>query len=114
MQDFLTISLDLAHILIAWACKLIREREGERLRSLLNAVVFVDYRAFPYPVVAVVRMRAGRRPHRSQGGGVISLDKVHPRGHFQVAVIVDIPDGWHINTDVPSLDYLIPTEVRKR
>ena len=44
--------------------------------------------------------------------GIISLDKVHPGDRFQVAVIADIPDGWHINAHVPSSDYLIPTELR--
>ena len=44
--------------------------------------------------------------------GIISLDKVHPGGRFQVAILIAIPQGWHINAHVPSLDYLIPTGVR--
>ena len=44
--------------------------------------------------------------------GAISLDRAHAGNCFQVAVIVDIPDGWHINAPLPSLDYLIPTALR--
>lgn len=41
--------------------------------------------------------------------GYVSLDRV-PRGaRFEVAVVADILEGFHINTNKPLQDYLIPT-----
>jgi thiol:disulfide interchange protein DsbD len=41
----------------------------------------------------------------------LSLDAIRPGDFFQVAVVLDISDGYHINAHVPTLDYLIPTTV---
>lgn len=41
----------------------------------------------------------------------VSLDKV-PRGQtFEAAVVVDISKGFHMNSNKPSEDYLIPTTI---
>ncbi len=42
----------------------------------------------------------------------ISVDTVHPGSSFQVAVIGDVEEGWHVNANPPTLEYLIPTEVK--
>lgn len=42
----------------------------------------------------------------------LSVDTVHPGSSFQVAVIGDVEDGWHVNANPPSLEYLIPTELK--
>ena len=42
----------------------------------------------------------------------LSVDTVHPGSSFQVAVIVEVEEGWHVNANPPSLEYLIPTELR--
>lgn len=42
----------------------------------------------------------------------VSLERV-PRGaSFEVAIVADILEGFHINTDKPLQDYLIPTVLR--
>ena len=41
-----------------------------------------------------------------------SLDKVLAGGEVKVAVILDIADGWHINSNKPHDEFLIPTELR--
>ena len=41
----------------------------------------------------------------------LSVDTVHPGSSFQVAVIGDLEEGWHVNAHLPSLEYLIPTEL---
>lgn len=47
-----------------------------------------------------------------QRSGYVSLDRV-PRGaSFEVAIVADILEGFHINTDKPLQDYLIPTVLR--
>ncbi|MDZ7311486.1 MAG: protein-disulfide reductase DsbD [candidate division KSB1 bacterium] len=43
---------------------------------------------------------------------VLSVDHVHPGSTFQLAVIADLEQGWHINAHRPTLEYLIPTELR--
>lgn len=41
----------------------------------------------------------------------VSLDEV-PAGHpFEVAIVVDILTGYHMNSHTPSEEYLIPTRV---
>ncbi|HET6373745.1 MAG TPA: protein-disulfide reductase DsbD domain-containing protein, partial [Candidatus Polarisedimenticolia bacterium] len=37
---------------------------------------------------------------------------VRPGGRVSVTLRIDIQDGWHINSHTPSLDYLIPTDVK--
>jgi len=41
----------------------------------------------------------------------LSLDKVPPGSSFRMAVAVRVEDGWHINSNKPSFEYLIATRV---
>ncbi|MEX0684465.1 MAG: cytochrome c biogenesis protein CcdA [Balneolales bacterium] len=41
----------------------------------------------------------------------LSVDHVKAGSVFKAAVLVDIQDGWHVNANRPSLDYLIGTEL---
>src|SRR5689334_10823517 len=43
--------------------------------------------------------------------GFASVDRVTPQSKFKVAVVLEVSDGYHINAHVPTLDYLIPTNV---
>ena len=40
----------------------------------------------------------------------ISYDKVQPGSEFQIAIVVTIADGWHVNAN-PTRDPLIPTTI---
>jgi thioredoxin:protein disulfide reductase len=40
-----------------------------------------------------------------------SFDKIYPSGELKIAVKVKIDEKWHINSDKPYEDYLIPTEL---
>ena len=42
--------------------------------------------------------------------GYLSLDKVQPGSQFQIAVVVEIAEGWHVNAN-PAGEGLIATEV---
>ena len=42
--------------------------------------------------------------------GYLSVDKVQPGSQFQIAVVVEITEGWHVNAN-PAGDGLIPTEI---
>ena len=43
---------------------------------------------------------------------VLATDAVHPGTVAQAAVVAQIASGYHINDHKPSLDYLIPTELK--
>jgi Disulphide bond corrector protein DsbC len=43
---------------------------------------------------------------------VLDSDAVHPGSVGKAAVIAEVAPGYHINDHVPSLDYLIPTELK--
>ena len=42
---------------------------------------------------------------------ISSFDKVNAGGQFKIAVKLNIKDTWHINSDKPKEDYLIPSQV---
>lgn len=42
---------------------------------------------------------------------ISSFDKVNAGGQFKIAVKINIKDSWHINSDKPKEDYLIPSQV---
>src|ERR1043166_1411491 len=41
----------------------------------------------------------------------LSVDKARPGDSFQVAVVLEIAKGWHIQAANPTFDYLVPTEL---
>ncbi len=40
-----------------------------------------------------------------------SFDKVYPGSEFKIAVKVNVDSGWHINSDKPYEDFLIPSKI---
>jgi len=40
-----------------------------------------------------------------------SFDKVYAGGQFKIAVKASIDEGWHINSNVPNEDFLIPSKL---
>ena len=54
---------------------------------------------------------AGTAPiHKIRADGYLSVDKVQPGSQFQIAIVVEIDEGWHINAN-PAGENLIATEV---
>ncbi|NVL89618.1 MAG: thioredoxin family protein [Desulfobacterales bacterium] len=47
-----------------------------------------------------------------QAEACVSYDKIHPGGTFQVAIVADIKQGFHINSHKPMNQFLMPTVVR--
>ncbi len=43
---------------------------------------------------------------------VLATDNVHPGSPVKAAVVAQIASGYHINDHQPTLDYLIPTELK--
>ena len=43
---------------------------------------------------------------------VLATDAVHPGSAAKAALVAEIPSGYHINDHKPSLDYLIPTDLK--
>jgi DsbC/DsbD-like thiol-disulfide interchange protein len=46
------------------------------------------------------------------GHMVLDSDGAHAGSSVKVAVVAEVASGYHINDHVPSLDYLIPTELK--
>jgi len=44
--------------------------------------------------------------------GYLSVDGVKPNSKFKIGVKVEIAEGYHVNANIPTLDYLKPTGVR--
>jgi thioredoxin:protein disulfide reductase len=42
---------------------------------------------------------------------VSETDAAHPGSTLRVAVLVSVPDGWHVNANKPLEEFLIPTEL---
>lgn len=68
-------------------------------------------------VLAVVAASAG--PLAAQGGdpqlkasAVASVDKARPGDTFQVAVILEVPKGFHVNSHAPADKSLVGTDVK--
>ena len=70
----------------------------------------------PADTSALSAPRAHAVPAAAQPGidvnGLFSVNKAQPGGTFQGAVIVRIPDGYHINSNRPTNKFMIPTSVR--
>lgn len=55
---------------------------------------------------------AQNRPPVVQARMVLATDAVHPGSSAKAAVVAEIAPGFHINDHQPTLDYLIPTELK--
>ena len=40
-----------------------------------------------------------------------SFDKIYQNSEFLLAVKVNVDDGWHINSNTPNEDYLVPSKL---
>jgi hypothetical protein len=65
-------------------------------------------------LLALLLASAGQAqsPQVVRGSLVLSTDAVHAGSVAKVAVVAEVVSGYHINDHVPSLDYLIPTELK--
>ena len=100
-------------------------RSGERMRAKPTiritaaavAVAFAGALAF-FPALPVLSQNGGANPSVTPNGATVvtpiayvSLDQV-PRGKtVDIALVLNIAKGYHINSHTPSQSYLIPTNV---
>jgi thiol:disulfide interchange protein DsbD len=63
-------------------------------------------------VVGLASAQPPSDEQRIKARGVLAVDQVHPGSSFQAAIIADVEKGWHVNAHTPTLDYLIPTELK--
>jgi len=57
-------------------------------------------------------VRADNRPPQVQACIVLATDAVHAGSKVKMAVVAEVPPGFHINDHNPTLEYLIPTEIK--
>lgn len=65
-------------------------------------------------VMAAMGAVTGRpqAPKVVSGEMVLATDAVHAGSTVKAAVVAEVTSGYHINDHIPSLDYLIPTELK--
>ena len=62
--------------------------------------------------VASLTAAQAQSPQVVSGKIVLDTDAVHPGSVAKAAVVAEVAAGYHINDHVPSLDYLIPTQLK--
>lgn len=63
-------------------------------------------------LVISAAMGFAQAPKVVSGHMVLDANAVHAGSTVKAAVVADVESGYHINDHVPSLDYLIPTELK--
>ncbi|MBF8247711.1 MAG: thiol:disulfide interchange protein DsbD [Bacteroidetes bacterium] len=76
--------------------------------SLLFCFLFVSLPVFAQDNSGLPRSSA----HNIVVSHKLSVDKVAKGSTFQIALILDIAKGWHVNSHRPTTQYLIPTDVQ--
>ncbi len=82
-------------------------------RSLFGLLLMFIVIVFPSCVFAQLAdfgFPEKRSVEKLSARGYLSVDKVHPGSQFQIAVVVEISEGWHVNAN-PAGEGLIATEV---
>ena len=72
------------------------------MKKLLVAVLIITGSAFA---------QFGLKQDHVKIKSYLSFDKVYPGSEVKLAVKVNIEDGWHMNSNKPYEDYLIPSEL---
>ena len=82
-------------------------------KNLLCGLVVLIVMIFSAPIQAqFTDFGFGEKPpvEKLSAQGYLSLDKIQPGSQFQIAVVVEIAQGWHVNAN-PAGEGLIATEV---
>ncbi len=93
------------------ATSIIIESRRARLRALTGAVALATLIAAASGAAAPVLGQGFSSSRVLKARAVASVDRVHPGTSFQIAVVADVQEGWHVNAHQPSFDYLVPTTV---
>ena len=82
-------------------------------KSLFWTLLILNVIAFPMYVQAQLAnfgLVEKPSPEKLTATGYLSVDNVQPGSRFQIAVVVEIAEGWHINAN-PAGEGLIGTEL---
>ncbi|MEZ6051041.1 MAG: DUF255 domain-containing protein [Planctomycetaceae bacterium] len=63
------------------------------------------------PLVVAARTDPRDRDAKVSAKAYLSVDQISAGGTAQVAVVIEIKKGWHINTNPAMPDFLVPTEL---
>ena len=63
------------------------------------------------PLVLAARTDPRLKDAKISAKAYLSVDKLPPGGKAQIAVVLTVKDGWHINTNPARPDFLVPTEL---
>lgn len=63
-------------------------------------------------IAGAVSLRGQNQPTVVKTVAMLATNAVHPGSTAKAAFVAHVADGYHINDHHPSLDYLIPTDLR--
>src|SRR5438105_10941453 len=84
---------------------------GKLEKFSIKLLVAIALIAIPNSFFAVPPAKPLPQPNISVVG-YFSSDKVQRGGAVRVAMVIDIPSGYHINSSRPLENYLIPTQLK--
>ena len=84
---------------------LLSEKKGREMKRYILFVLFF------FAMFVSVNAQFGIENNLVKVNLYSSFDKVQKNSEVKVAVKLNIDEGWHINSNTPNEDYLIPTEV---
>ena len=87
-------------------------RPTQRNRPKPGGVLGLIFAAWLVLGVTGVPMQAQEPLQVAKAQVILAANGAHPESAIKAAVVVRIAAGYHINAHHPSLNYLIPTEVR--
>lgn len=74
------------------------------MRRVLLNIVFSGW--------AALSLAADKPPSIVTARALLASDAVHPGSTVQAAVVAEVAPGYHINDHKPTLEYLIPSELK--
>ncbi len=84
---------------------LISEKKGSKMKKYMLFVLFL------FTMYVSSNAQFGLENNLVKIKLYSSFDKVQKSSEVKVAIKLNIDEGWHINSNTPNEDYLIPTEV---
>jgi len=90
---------------------LYRDGENSTSKMLIKDSMNIRNLFFSLLIISTSFAQFGAMEERIQVNSFSSFDKVYPSGELKVAVVVNVDETWHINSDKPYEDYLIPTQL---
>lgn len=86
----------------------------QTLQTFLPLLVRAPQASATFAELALRMEQTGEQPEAATAPATFRLlgpDQVEPGASFELVLELTVKDGWHINTQAPGLDYLLPLRI---